>query len=306
MRLVEGLKVRPPVREDAQAVADMLNACEVADGGEPEWAAEELLDDWDRLELATDAWLVLTHEEKLVGYAYVKQLKAERYLSEIYLHPAGSTAEGYVAILRRTEERIREMNPEATVVVHINSAHAEEASVLAREGFELVRHFLRMSVDLTEPPVVPDFPPGVAVRPFRPEQDLVAAFEAKEEAFADHWGHLPGSLEKFAEETQGRIFDPSLWFLAWQGDEVAGLSLAMPLLQKGWVRTLGVRRAWRRKGLALALLRYTFAEFYRRGVTRVELGVDAASLTGATRLYEKAGMRTTQVNARYQKDLKAK
>ena len=53
---------------------------------------------------------------------------------------------------------------------------------------------------------------------------------------------------------------------------------------------LGVRRAWRRQGLGEALLLHAFAEFRRRDITRGTLGVDASSATGATRLYERAGM----------------
>jgi GNAT superfamily N-acetyltransferase len=90
-------------------------------------------------------------------------------------------------------------------------------------------------------------------------------------------------------------FDPELWFLAMDGDEIAGMSLCMRQSREdkdmGWVRTLGVRRPWRRQGLGLALLHHSFGELYRLGQSRVGLGVDASSLTGATRLYEKAGMR---------------
>ncbi len=60
----------------------------------------------------------------------------------------------------------------------------------------------------------------------------------------------------------------------------------------GWVNLLGVRRPWRRRGVALALLQHSFREFYARDRRKVGLGVDAQSLTGATRLYEKAGMRS--------------
>jgi GNAT superfamily N-acetyltransferase len=59
----------------------------------------------------------------------------------------------------------------------------------------------------------------------------------------------------------------------------------------GWVNVLGVRRPWRKRGLGLALLQHSFGEFYSRGKHRAGLGVDASSLTGATRLYEKAGMK---------------
>ena len=72
----------------------------------------------------------------------------------------------------------------------------------------------------------------------------------------------------------------------------------------GWVNSLGVRRPWRRRGLALALLRHAFGVFYRRGKTKVGLGVDATSLTGATRLYEKAGMHVQRKSVTYEKVLR--
>ncbi len=72
----------------------------------------------------------------------------------------------------------------------------------------------------------------------------------------------------------------------------------------GWVGSLSVRRPWRRKGLAAALLHHTFGEFYRRGQRRVGLSVDSSNLTGATRVYERAGMHTDQHRAVYAKVLR--
>jgi GNAT superfamily N-acetyltransferase len=51
-----------------------------------------------------------------------------------------------------------------------------------------------------------------------------------------------------------------------------------------------VRRPWRHRGLARAILLASLGEFWRRGRPTVALGVDAQSLTGATRLYESVGM----------------
>jgi GNAT superfamily N-acetyltransferase len=87
------------------------------------------------------------------------------------------------------------------------------------------------------------------------------------------------------------------------GGEIAGASMCFDFFNGGWVRQLGVRRPWRKKGLGLALLRQIFGEYYRRGIYRVGLGVDAESLTGATRLYERAGMRPVAHFARYEKTL---
>jgi len=93
-----------------------------------------------------------------------------------------------------------------------------------------------------------------------------------------------------------------------EGDQIAGMSLCSPKMTEdpdmGWVNVLGVRRPWRRRGLALALLHHTFGEFYRRGKARVGLGVDASSLTGALDLYKKAGMHPVRQYANFEKELR--
>jgi ribosomal protein S18 acetylase RimI-like enzyme len=71
----------------------------------------------------------------------------------------------------------------------------------------------------------------------------------------------------------------------------------------GWVKSVGVRRNWRGRGIASALLRHAFAEFYRRGTRKVALTVDAESLTGALRIYERAGMRVVRRKEIFEKPL---
>ena len=85
-------------------------------------------------------------------------------------------------------------------------------------------------------------------------------------AFADHWGHAERTQEQWQEANmRGENFDPSLWFLAFDGDQPAGALLGFKNAEKSWVRGLGVLRPWRRRGLATALLLHAFGEFYRRG-----------------------------------------
>ena len=55
----------------------------------------------------------------------------------------------------------------------------------------------------------------------------------------------------------------------------------------------------------MALLLHTFGEFYRRGQPTVVLGVDAQNLTGALRLYERAGMHVSMRFTTYEKELHA-
>jgi mycothiol synthase len=125
-----------------------------------------------------------------------------------------------------------------------------------------------------------------------------------EEAFADHWGYVPRSFEDWEQSVlHSDGFDPTLTFMAFDGNEVAGVAVSRHR-DIAWVGSLAVRRAWRQRGLGLALLLQAFNEFYQRGDRAVGLGVDAQSLTGATRLYEKAGMHVARQYDTYEKVLR--
>jgi ribosomal protein S18 acetylase RimI-like enzyme len=129
-----------------------------------------------------------------------------------------------------------------------------------------------------------------------------------EEAFADHWQHMKRPFEEYAKRTFRRLgHDPGLYWAALEGREIVGAALCDWKREGdwGWVGVIGVRPAWRRRGIAEALLRTAFAEFLRRGERRVGLGVDAESPTGATRVYERVGMRIFSRAVVYEKELRA-
>ena len=133
-------------------------------------------------------------------------------------------------------------------------------------------------------------------------------YEAVEESFADHWDHVRGSYDEWAAFLMDGSFEPLVWFLAVDGGEIAGFSLCRERQpgrpDTGWVRQLGVRRPWRRRGLALALLLHSFGELHRRGRTSVGLGVDGENTTGAVRLYERAGMHVERRFDTYERRLR--
>jgi ribosomal protein S18 acetylase RimI-like enzyme len=87
------------------------------------------------------------------------------------------------------------------------------------------------------------------------------------------------------------FYDPANWLLARDGGEIAGISLLFIERDEGWVGVLGVLPRWRKRGLGKALLLQSFRQIRDAGKPRAVLGVDAANPTGATRLYESAGMR---------------
>jgi mycothiol synthase len=147
----------------------------------------------------------------------------------------------------------------------------------------------------------PQWPAGITVRTMQVEQDERAIFATSREAFQDHWGHVDRPFEeeytRWLHHNKSRQdFDPSLWFLAMDGDQIAGICLCRMTThddpEMGWVSILAVRKPWRQHGLGLALLHNAFGAFQRRGKSKVGLGVDAENLTGATRLYQRAGMQS--------------
>ena len=170
-----------------------------------------------------------------------------------------------------------------------------------------------MLIELDQEPEAPIWPEGITVTTLAQRPDLEAVYRAVDDAFRDHRGHVDESFEagfaRFQHWTEtDPHFDPSLWFLAMDGDRIAGMSFCREKSwddpEAGYVNVLGVRREYRRRGLGLALLKHSFVAVYQRGQRKMNLGVDATSLTGATRLYEKAGMHVHYAFDMYEKELR--
>lgn len=308
--LPDGYSARAPVPDDANAVARLIAACQLVDIGEAEMTTEELLDDWHDLELSEEAVVVLAPDDEPAGYADVINRGYVSISVYGYVHPEhrergiGSYLIGWGE--EWANDRLR-LAPEGSRVViqHYILAGSEDAHRLLEEsGYAPLRGTYVMAIDMGEAPSQPEWPEEASVRTFQPGQDERIAHEAVEDAFRDVWGRPRGSLERFVRMTHTDGFDPALWFLAADGDEISGACLCKTVAGRGWVDVVGVRSPWRGRGLGLALLRHAFGEFYRRGVGRVELSVDAESLTGAPRLYRRAGMRVTQTYILHQKELR--
>ena len=303
---------RAATLEDLASVLELIVECDVADYGDSDETEVGLRDHWNDLTLATDAVVVLDSEPRIVGYADQSPRNPVRLDATVYVHPE-QTARGIGTWLTRwaqarAMERVPEAPEGARVSLGFGVAAVNEAGnrLLAECGLEPTRHFLRMMIEFDAPPAPPVWPDGVSFRPFILGQDDLAAYRALDEAFQDHWGHVTVPFEETMRRALAQeSFDPTLWFLAADGNDVAGASICGLRGEIGWINTLGVRRPWRRRGVALALLQHSFGELYRRGRRNVRLGVDASSLTGATRLYERAGMREDRRYVIYSRELRA-
>ena len=192
-----------------------------------------------------------------------------------------------------------------------NSDHAKR--LFLDNGYQHIRSSYTMRINMDAPPEEPVWPDGITVRTYNPETDLEAVYRTVDEAFSDHFGHVDvpfeEGLRRFEHMQTGyEGFDPSLWFLAMNGDTIIGTSLCRKHgydnPDVGWVGTLGVRRAWRKHGIGLALLRHSFCELHRRGQRMAGLGVDAQNLTGALRLYQSAGMHVHNAYDQFEKEIR--
>jgi mycothiol synthase len=310
MGLPEGYATRAPERGDAKAVAALISACQIADTGETDMSVERMLDDWHSLDLAEEAVILTAPDGRIAAYADVFNRSFVIVSIYGYVHPdyrevgLGSYLVAWGE--RWTRDHMLQAQENARVVVqhYINSANEAARRLLENSGYSQVRGIYVMETTLDEPPTLPRWPADISVRTFVPGRDEHAVYEAVEDAFRDLWGRPRNPFERFVRETKNENFDPSLWFLALQGDEIAGLVLCKTLAGEGWIDVVGVRRPWRNRGLGLALLRHAFTEYQRRNIRRVSLSVDAESITGAPRLYRRAGMRVRESYIIHLKELR--
>src|SRR5581483_12062056 len=235
---------------------------------------------------------------RLVGFAYL-QHRGGRWDGDGYVHPREFGRGVGTAILDWIERRARELgSPETRVAI----ARADErgACLLRNRGFEPIRSFLRMAIELDAEPPAASWPEGFSVAPLSPGEEH-ALYQVLEDAFVDHWDHTERSYEEWLAS---HVIEHEVCFLVRaNGTVAAGALCRRELLGMGWVDVLGTRREYRRLGLGEALLRHALRELYRRGARRVGLGVDSENPTGATRLYERVGMHVVSIADVYAKSL---
>lgn len=308
-----GYRLRRPCADDADAVTDLKRRVEIAYRGESPVTTNDVVEEWSlpRLRPEEDLWLVEAARGEVVGYAFVwPEDPPLMYVAEQTVHPA-HRGHGLSALLLDLCEERAERAAQGTghgrgvvLCVWTHESDASRSSLFEARGYRHVRTFLRLAADLADPPP-PTWPAGIAVRGFRLRQDAAAVHAALDEAFRDHWRPEVLSLEEWrAYRLERPGLDLGLWWVAWDGEEVAGALEAAETPLGGYIEELAVRRPWRGRGLGRALLLQAFAELRRRGCTSVFLGVDSENPTGAVGLYGSVGMRAVGgANLVFEKEL---
>lgn len=223
-----------------------------------------------------------------------------------------------LAMLRHNEQRLREIaatHPTGKgqhFECWANKTETHWRALLMDEGYTPVRYgYLMVRPDLENIPDAP-LPEGLEVRPTRPE-DYWPIWYAAQEAFRDHWGYSDDEWAdtNFENWQESHIFTPELWQVAWDGVEVAGMVLnfidekenAAYNRKRGYTETVCVRRPWRRRGLARALIARSFAVLKAQGMTEASLGVDAQNPNGALQLYKSLGFSPIKEDTAFRKSL---
>ncbi len=193
----------------------------------------------------------------------------------------------------------------------IDQRNVAGAALAERFGYEPARWFFDMERPISgDLPSIEPLPEGLELRPMAAEQgwDL---WTADHEAFRDHWGGHDDSEANFRRWRESPEFDPSMFLVAWDGDEIAGGVLnAIYLeenellgLRRGWLDSVFTRRAWRRRGLARNLIVRSFHLLRERGMEIAALGVDADNPSGALGLYESVGFAVVERSTAWRRPL---
>jgi len=310
---VPGAHARAATPEDLDGVVALYDAAAGARGHANPVRREDLRIRWLMLDDPREAVVVVGEgvDPDLLAYASASvDLETDAGEATVHLegqiHPR-ATGQGLASWLLELAERAGNRptsseRPTAPRVVRIRTALLDgdpgARAWFARRGFIPVRHLLELRLDLHAPPPAPRWPPGISVRTFVPGADDEVLWRTHQAAFADVPTHLPIARDDYLAD-RAPADDPGLVLLAEQHPrEVVGIAVCRAgtelAAEDGWVRDLGILPAWRRHGIAMALLRTAFAAFRTRGLTGVALEVDDVTLEGAVALYRRAGMRVTR------------
>lgn len=294
--------VRPATPNDLEAVYDLIAKQNTSDYGEAMMTIDDLRKSWQDHHLETDTFTAHA-DGKLAGYAELLDGNS----AFIYLADRNDVDLAFQLLTILEEQAVSRSREKVNLVTRISEKNTWLLQLFASKGYRSGLSFLIMELVMSEPPPAPQWPERIHLRSFVLAQDEYATYQADEEASWDKGYHDPLSFQDWVKRMgmAGERFEPSLWFLAVEGSEIVGIALNIHDRETntGWVDHLGVRPAWRHKGIGKSLLLHTFGEFYRRGVQRVKLSVDANSLTHAQHLFESVGMRSVQQYRIYKKEL---
>ncbi|MFG2550820.1 GNAT family N-acetyltransferase [Streptomyces sp. NPDC048581] len=290
--------IRPAGLDDAAAVTDLLNDIDRLEIGRPETDLHIVEADLKRSDivLERDSWLAFDGDQ-LVAYGLLwDESGGERVDIDHYVLPEHQQAGELLldAMEARALDKARANGAARAVVhLHLNTEPTLDTGLIEQRGWCVVRryHVLHRPLDVAED-VVPEAPPGVRVRACVDEADRARVHALYQSSFAQHFDFQARTYDQWLEDVDADVLDWSLvWIVGTEELGDAGFLLARDDREAlGWIRSIGVLREARGRGLGGLLLRHAFGAFAARGRETVGLGVDTANTTGAPALYARHGL----------------
>lgn len=320
--LPKGYKVRAGTLEDIPAVVKMLNDCSQHYFKRDRFTIEDTLSEWTQpgFVLEDSTRIIFAPDGSVAAMMEVWDLDNPpvRVSTWARVHPDHEGLGLGTYLLAWGEQRSQqsaERCPAEVKVSQFVTTHAgyePSKKLFLDRGFHYNRSFYTMRIDMNEAPPSPKLTDGIIIRAANMPEEFTDIIQTVHESFKDHWGHVDTPFEEELAHWQHEVdsdpeHDNDLWFVAidQKMGKIAGVNLCRSKgwsdFDMAWVSDLAVRREYRKHGLGLALLHHAFGEFWRRGLPSVGLGVDASNLTGALRLYERAGMHVYQQRDTYEK-----
>jgi GNAT superfamily N-acetyltransferase len=308
---------------DYPSMLAVINGSKQADGIERSDTLEDMARNYRHLSNC-DPYRDMVFAEvsgEVVGYGRVfwdrEDSGLRRYPHFAYLLPEWRGKGIRWAMLRHNERRLRQIAAEHPedgprfLEAWAEDAETHWTSLLIEAGYEGVRYgFEMVRPNLDDIPDLP-LPAGLEVRPVQPEH-IPQIWAAAKEAFRDHWGFCADEWDRELEGwREAPTFQPHLWQVAWDGDQVAGMVQNFIDHEqnkeygrlRGYTEGISVRRPWRRQGLAKALIARSFHLHKGLGMTEAALGVDAQNPNGALQLYKSMGFQVVKRMTTYRKEM---
>lgn len=305
--LPEGFSLRPATMDDLDAVAELLAAEDLEAAGEIFYDTDFVRFQWTKpgVDLPNDTWVAEGSDGRAIAHAIVTPDGDEVVASWGVVLPSHRGRGLGSVLLDRIERRGGERLAGGGRLQHsVSDTDRAGAKMVTERGFRRVRTFRHMQIELDEPIPSAEPPPGIEIRAIDPDRDLRTVHAIFVEAFRDQFGYRVIPFEEWLQiDVEDPSFDPTLWLLGTEGAEPVAALSAANWADRGWIGELGVREAWRGRGIGSTLLRRSFATFAERGTPRVMLNVDSENPTGAIGVYERAGMRAVRGWDVYEKTL---
>jgi mycothiol synthase len=325
IQLPPGFTVRPGTLDDYKIVFELGNTCNLALVGAVDLADPEVLrNDWQepKFNMEKSTRLVFAPDGTLAGAIEVWDTSNPPVHPWIWfrVHPDHANNGIDAALLDWSEARAIQALarvPEGIRFAPRTGFPAQFTNykeLVESRGYKYDRSFYRMETTFESAPESVSIPDGIVIRAYDPQTETEAVVHTLIESFRDHYGFVEHPFEEDMENFRHHhvgdpLYDPSLWFVAMDGDQIVGISLCRiddyEKTDFGHINVVGVRREWRKRGIASALMKVSFAALYERGKKGAALGVDADSLTGALKIYERVGMHAARQYDNYEKELRA-